>query len=277
MERKTWLHEPWLEQEARSLLEELDRRIGGPTASRQSAPAAAPAAPAAPTPAAPRTFYEAAAALPQWSSRQPARQRAPYYLTAEQRREFQQVPLAELAQRYLQAVARHARMRAELGVRRFADEFDRRAVAQAFQEALCAAEALAVHDFPEARDEDLVGEPGALLERPLTIRDDEPVGMRHGGALAAAQALKDEPPSPKRPRWHTLYLIALTTYREELFKTAFWLAGWRNDIVESLKGTLDPDRYRREPTYDRLLAELFPEMARSLESRFGRWLSPISR
>lgn len=267
---KRWLHDPCIEVERCRLQAELNDEA---EAIKRQRDAAAAAEAEQRQPERPYSPYGGEGRPIGWM---PARRtsRGTLYLTPEQHQAAMSLTLPAAAEKYLQAVAQHANARLEAEKKAWGDKGRSPTVAKALQGALVAAEGVVIHGFPEARDEALFGEPGSLLERLLMIRDDGPVGMRGGGALAAAKALHDEEPVLGRPRWHTLYLIALKVYRPGLIESVGWLHGWRRMIVDSV--TRGEILYFREPTYDRLLAVLFPEMAQALQSSFARWPIDIS-
>ena len=121
-----------------------------------------------------------------------------------------------------------------------------------------AADKMAIHGYPEAADENLIGYHG-ILTRILSISLGRPIGYRVENVMGVLNAICQLTwPSSSTV---TLYLIAVRAYGPHLDAT-HWFEQWASRIKASLKR--GENTYRRDPAYDRLLTLLFPVMAPGL-------------
>lgn len=167
------------------------------------------------------------------------------------------IPVMVWADQYLDAVARYGDLRALVE----ADLGDRVSMAEALERVRECAEGLAVHRYPEAKDETLFLRQGNILDRLLSIKLDRAVGYRISTAWQVINAILSE--RGYGLMWHTLYLLASRLYVPKLTSDQWTtIQEWRQRVADSLgagEGT-----YRRDRRYDRLLSLLFPEMAKCL-------------
>lgn len=180
--------------------------------------------------------------------------------------ELRATPLADLAYRYLDAALQLADSEA-------AEDLDGRQPAHAAVEARSARaaiaeviEGLAAHGFPEAGDANLIGMRG-MLARILSIQLARPVGYRLENIAGVLNAIEQS--NGVRAAETSIYLIAVRTYRPPLSdKQQAWFDSWADRVRTSLKR--GESTYLRDPSYDRLLSVLFPEMADSLAKPGGK-------
>lgn len=185
---------------------------------------------------------------------------------ADRRAHLRATPLAELAYRYLDASLMLADAEA-------AEDEDGRQPAQAAAEARTARAALAdvidgleAHGYPEAGDANLIGMRG-IVARLLSIQLARPVGYRLENIAGVLNAIEQS--HGVRLADTSLYLIAVRTYRPPLTeKQQTRFEEWAGRVRDSLKR--GDSTYLRDPTYDRLLSVLFPEMAAALAKPGGK-------
>lgn len=174
---------------------------------------------------------------------------------AERRTKALATPVAELAAEYLDAVTRM--LDACVG--------DPAAVRAARENVADAADKLALHGFPEAGDENLIGQ-GGILARLLSIKLGRPVGYRYDNLMGVLNAIRQT----SGPRLSTLsiFFIAAREYPPTLSaEQRQWFDGWAAKVRQSIKA--GESTYLRDPAFDRLLSLLFPEMAAGLAKPFG--------
>lgn len=164
------------------------------------------------------------------------------------------VPVMVWADQYLDAVARYGDLRALVET----DRGDRVLMTEALERVWECAEGLAVHRYPEAREEQLFLHQGNILDRLLSIKLDRAVGYRISTAWQVINATLSE--RGYGLIWHTLYLLASRIY-VPTFTPEQWaiVQEWRQKVADSLEA--GEGTYRRDRRYDRLLSLLFPEMA----------------
>lgn len=106
-----------------------------------------------------------------------------------------------------------------------------------------------------------------IISRILSIRLGVGIGYRYHDAWGVINAILCDL-KPRAHRWHTLYLMALRIYTPPLNGAQLKrIELWRDEVKASIQS--GADLYVRDATYDRLLALLFPEMAKSLSRPFG--------
>ncbi len=175
----------------------------------------------------------------------------------ERRQAMLRIPIEQWAERYLDAVLEHAAVREQME----RDSSLRLDVERAFSLVVECADGLAVHGHHEAQDRDLYGWRGNILERILSLKLDRAVGYQLSTAWQVINAILQE--GPQHFQWHTLYLIAIRRYQPTLAPhQAEKVAGWRDGVLRSLEA--GERTYQRSRKYDRLLAQLLPEMADAL-------------
>lgn len=164
------------------------------------------------------------------------------------------VPVMVWADQYLDAVARYGDLRALVE----ANRGDRVLMTEALERVWECAEGLAVHRYPEAREEQLFLHQGNILDRLLSIKLDRAVGYRISTAWQVINATLSD--RGYGLIWHTLYLLASRIYVPK-FTPDQWaiVQEWRQKVADSLEA--GEGTYRRDRRYDRLLSLLFPEMA----------------
>jgi len=167
------------------------------------------------------------------------------------------VPVMVWADQYLDAVARYGDLRALVE----ADRGDRVLMAEALERVRECAEGLAVHRYPEAKDELLFLHQGNILDRLLSIKLDRAVGYRISTAWQVINAILSE--RGYGLMWHTLYLLASRLYVPRLTSDQWTtIQEWRQRVADSLES--GEGTYRRDRRYDKLLSLLFPKMAKWL-------------
>jgi hypothetical protein len=138
--------------------------------------------------------------------------------------------------------------------------------AQAQQLINDAIEGLSEHGYPEVAEIDRFPL-RMIVSRLLSIRVGVGIGYRYHDAWGVINAILCDF-KPKSYRWHTLYLMALRIYAPPLNDAQLKRIDlWRDEVKASIQS--GADLYVRDATYDRLLALLFPEMAKSLSRPFG--------
>lgn len=166
-------------------------------------------------------------------------------------------PVTVWADEYLDAVARYGDLRALVE----ADLGDRVSMAEALERVRECAEGLAVHRYPEAKDDVLFLRQGNILDRLLSIKLDRAVGYRISTAWQVINAILSE--RGYGLMWHTLYLLASRLYVPKLTSDQWTtIQDWRQRVADSLEA--GEGTYRRDRRYDRLLSLLFPDMAKWL-------------
>jgi hypothetical protein len=129
-----------------------------------------------------------------------------------------------------------------------------------------AVDKLAMHGYPEAGDENLVGH-GAILARVLSIMLRRPVGYRCDNLMGVLNAIRQT--SGSRRSMLSIYFIAARAYPPELStEQREWFDGWAGEVRKSIRA--GETTYLRDPAFDRLLSLLFPEMAAGLAKPFGK-------
>ncbi|MDZ7914363.1 MAG: hypothetical protein U5O16_21395 [Rhodococcus sp. (in: high G+C Gram-positive bacteria)] len=175
---------------------------------------------------------------------------------AERRAQVLATPVSEIAAEYLDAVTRM--YDAESG------DVDGMRVAR--QLVVDAADKLAMHGYPEAGDENLIGS-SSILARVLSIMLGRPVGYRYDNVMGVLNAIRQT----SGPRLSTLsiYFIAARAYPLQLSgQEREWFDSWAREVRQSIKA--GETRYLRTPVFDRLLSLLFPEMAPGLAMPGGK-------
>ena len=120
--------------------------------------------------------------------------------------------------------------------------------------------------FQEAGDEDLLGH-HRMLARLLSIKRDSGIGYRYRSGFEVLNAIRQ---SGERfaSDW-TVYLIAAKVFTPALNSTQLnWLGEWRLEVADRVRA--GDFGVMRDAVYDRILGNLFPEMAESLSKPFGR-------
>lgn len=106
-----------------------------------------------------------------------------------------------------------------------------------------------------------------IIARILSIRIGTGVGYKFDNAWGVINAIRCDI-RDYSTKWHTLYLIANTTYQPDMTPDQHEKAnGWRDAVVASIKA--GESQYIRETVYDHLLGLLFPEMKSALTLPFG--------
>lgn len=237
---KNWLYHPWIEQETDRLTQLLSGVVEEFNQKEQAK----------------------ADRLRKIKEQEAEEQKQRIQAAAEKTRkhlELKMTPIESWRERYLGAVMFHGNVRA------YADDPD--ADPQVLEEARTqvreSAEGLAAHGYPEAEDEDLFRRQGNILERLLSIRKDRAIGYRLQTAWQVINAILQE--NHPHSQWQTLYLIAIKHYSPTLNPSQQTrITEWREAVKASL---LDGEmKYRRSAKYDRLLAFLFPEMAKGINT-----------
>jgi hypothetical protein len=148
---------------------------------------------------------------------------------------------------------------------------DPAAVRAAREEVSDAASQLALHGYPEAADDQLVG-PGGILAHVLSIRLGRAVGRR---SYRVAQLLRVLQRTGVRRANLTVYFIAARAYPLELLdEERAWLDAWAGEVRRSIQA--GDAAYLRDPFYDRFLSLVFPEMASGLSKPFGKAATPAA-
>lgn len=185
---------------------------------------------------------------------------------AERRAELRKVPIADLAYRYLNAALQLADAEA------VQDSNGRQSpiVASDVRTARIAVanvvEALEAHGYPEAGDANLIG-PRGMIFRILSVQLGRPVGYRLENVASVLNAIEQS--KGVRLSETSIYLIAVLAYKPRLTdKQQVWFDGWAARVRESLKR--GERTYLRDPSYDRLLSVLFPEMSIGLAKSGGK-------
>lgn len=182
------------------------------------------------------------------------------------RAELLATPIADLAYRYLDAAIRLADAES-------VEDSDGRlppSASAGIQEARAAiadvVEALEIHGYPEAGDANLIGARGIIC-RLLSIQYGRPIGYRLANVAGVLNAIEQS--KGARRSEASIYFIAVRAYKPKLTETQqTWFEKWVAGVRESLKA--GEKTYVRDPSYDRLLAVLFPEMSDGLARSGGK-------
>lgn len=190
---------------------------------------------------------------------------------AERQRRVLATPIADIAREYLEAVVSMLDAGAE------ADAEGRQSATaivteQAARELVAdASDKLALHGYPEAADDNLLGFHG-ILSRILTCRLARPVGYRVQNVMGVLNAIRQSRGAQRS--LNTLFFIAVRVYRPPLEPTQqSWFEAWATEVRGSIRA--GEATYLRDPVYDRFLSVLFPEMAEALAKSGGK-RQPIS-
>jgi hypothetical protein len=181
---------------------------------------------------------------------------------ARRRQELQDISAAVWSQRYLTAL--HQRWLEHLA----AGEVSTGGIAwQKAQNAILEAiQALEVHGYTCAlmMDQNPLR---TIIARILSIRCGTGVEYKFDNAWAIINAIRCDQGASSL-KWHTLYLIAVRTYKPTLTtEQVHKVAQWRNEVKASIEN--EDATYVRDTVYDRLLGLLFPEMRSALNNPFG--------
>lgn len=180
--------------------------------------------------------------------------------TAERRAKLRTLPLTDLIFNYLDAALQLADAEASDNAdacqpQNIASEI--RTTRAALAEAV---EALDAHGYPEAGDANLLGMRG-MIARILSIQLARPIGFqvdKFAGEFDVIEQLQRV-----RDADASIYLIAIRAYRPPLTRQQqSSIDEWAGKVRDSLKR--GEATYCRNPSYDRLLSILFPEMAGGL-------------
>jgi hypothetical protein len=187
-------------------------------------------------------------------------------LIEERRQRVLAAPVAQFAAEYLDAVIamQDAMVDTDADDRQYprakmAERAARERVAEA-------ADALTVHGYPEAGDENLIDWRG-ILARILSLQLGRVVGYKLDNAMAVLNAIRQSTGVQRSN--HTLYLIAARVYRPKLMeRQQTWFEDWAEEVKSSIRA--GEKTYLRDPTYDRILSLLFPEMGDALAKPAGK-------
>lgn len=136
-------------------------------------------------------------------------------------------------------------------------EEEARALAQLTE----SAKGLDAHGFASALDPDLCAGRVRILDRLLSIQLNRAIGYRMDSAWQVINTILND--QPMAESWHTLFFLAIRTYRPTLTHAqAQTIELRRKAIADSLRS--GDNRYRRSRKFDKLLGLLFPEMAEEL-------------
>jgi len=176
-------------------------------------------------------------------------------LTAEREAQVRAMPLTTIAADYLHAVKA---LQIATG-----NPIEAPTAREALADAV---EKLALRGFPEAGDENLLERDG-ILARLLSIRWNRPVGYGHEHLTDVLDEIRST--RGARQSEFSLYLIAVNAYPPGFdADQQRWFDGWAGEVRASLRRR--ERTYLRDPSYDRLLALLFPEMAPGLAKKGGK-------
>lgn len=199
-------------------------------------------------------------------ARELAEEAADAQAAAERRSALRAMPIGDLVFRYLDAALL-------LADAEMAEGAEGRQPPKATDEARSAraalaevVEALAAHGYPEAGDANLLGMRG-MLARILSIQLGRPVGYRVDNIAGVLNAIEQS--QGVRLSDTSIYFIAVRAYRPTLTdKQQGRFEEWASRVRDSLKR--GETIYLRDPSYDRLLSVLFPEMAPALAKSGGK-------
>lgn len=189
---------------------------------------------------------------------------------ARKRQEILDISAADWGQRYLRALRQRWQEQLAAGDGITGGEAWRTA-----QDALLeAANALEAHGYPIASMMDQ-SPLRAIIARVLSIRCGTGVEYKFDNAWAVINAIRCDRGEPSL-KWHTLYLIAVRTYRPTLTsEQERKVATWRESVKSSIEN--EAATYVRDTVYDRLLGLLFPEMRSALSKPFGTPLQILEK
>lgn len=190
-------------------------------------------------------------------------------VTLRKRQEILAVSAADWAQRFLSAFRK--RWSEQLIVGEGATSIDWQKAQDELSEAI---QALEVHGYPGAPLIDQ--EPlRMIIARILSIRDDTGVEYKFDNAWAVINAIRCDRGSFSL-KWHTLFLIAVRTYRPTLnAEQTRKFVQWRELVKTSIEN--EESTYVRDTVYDRLLGLLFSEMRPALSKPFGTPLQILEK
>lgn len=122
--------------------------------------------------------------------------------------------------------------------------------------------ALGCYGYPEASNPGLYGGQNRILERLLSIRNDNGIGHAESTCWEVINHIRQDGTALRK--WHSLYLIAIKVYKP-MFSALQEesIAAWRQEVVSSIKA--GETLYLRDQIFDRLLALLFPEAEERLK------------
>lgn len=167
---------------------------------------------------------------------------------AERREKVLATPLSDLLAEYLDAL-----------IRKLDVVSDPDAALAARQLVADAADKLSMHGFPEAGDVKLMGD-GAILARVLSIMLGRPVGFRCNDLMGVLDQIRQ---SGSLASTCAIYFIAARVYPPDFSPPQReWFEDWVNEVRQSIQS--GRTTYLRDPSFDRLLSLLFPEMASGL-------------
>lgn len=178
----------------------------------------------------------------------------------QHRRSIFNIPAAQIAADYLEAVQLYAEYEVDGKAERFEEKL------RLMEAVRNQAKRLAVHGYEEAIDEDLTEFPSLIVPRILSIQIGQGVGIR-GNSTMEIMAIQQQVP-PRQRSLNTLYLIAEATYRTRYDPPRpSWYEDWVAEVERSILA--GEKTYLRSRRFDRLLSLLFPEMAPGLGETFG--------
>jgi hypothetical protein len=185
---------------------------------------------------------------------------------AARRAKLRAIPILELADRYRDVALQLADAEA-------VEDSEGRQPPSAAAEASAAraafagvVEALEAHGYPEAGDANLIGARG-MIARILSIQLGRPVGYRLDNVAGVLNAIAQS--TGVRRAETSVYLIAVRTYKPRLSeKQQAWFEEWAGSVRESVMR--NEETYLRDPSYDRLLSLIFPEMSGALAKAGGK-------
>ncbi|MGQ0598603.1 hypothetical protein [Aquabacterium sp.] len=182
------------------------------------------------------------------------------------RAELLATPIADLAYRYLDAAIRLA----DAESIEDSDGHRSPSISGEIRDARAAmadvVEALDVHGYPEAGDANLIGTRGIIC-RLLSIQYGRPIGYRLANVAGVLNAIEQSKGTRKSEA--SIYFIAVRAYKPQLTEAQqTWFERWTAEVRESLRA--GEKTYLRDPSYDRLLSLLFPEMSAGLARSGGK-------
>jgi hypothetical protein len=188
-------------------------------------------------------------------------------------RDIRSRPPQEWAQQYLKAVCEHAAVRWTEVTGSDTEEHQER-IREALAAVEVAGDALRVYGHRIALDTRLYDHGHTVLERLLSIQQDRGVGYLYDNGWQVVNTMMTDNGDPAKS-WHTLYLIAISTYRPKMTpKQQAKYQSWRSEVIASVnRGEVT---YLRNTQFDDLFKLLFPEMADSLTKPFGKRTQEIA-
>jgi hypothetical protein len=173
----------------------------------------------------------------------------------------------ECAQQYINAVCEHAAVRWTEVIGSEAEGHQER-IRKALAAVEVAGDALRVYGHRIALDTRLYEHGHTVLERLLSIQQDRGIGYLYDNGWQVVNTMLTDNGDPAKS-WHTLYLIAIGTYRPKMTpKQQAKYQSWRSEVIASInRGEVT---YLRSTQFDDLFKLLFPEMADSLAKPFGK-------